>query len=142
MGNTPTQKPFEGDTPEGEESGVGTSVREAVIGVVRSTFDGVRRRLSVFPSLNLGSAFVVDDAPVAERRRSRPARSDGDDGAEEGAIAPFPDRQRPLVQPVRDSGAENTPDLESTEEDGRLAIYYPEQTDARIASDTWEEIEP
>ncbi|AQL41321.1 hypothetical protein BV210_00700 [Halorientalis sp. IM1011] len=142
MGNTPTQQPYEGDSPEGDGSGAGTSVREAVVGFVRSTLDGLRRRLSVFPSLNFGSAFVVDDAPVAEQRRLRPARSDADDHPHDETITAFPERQRPLVQPARDSGQENAPDLEATEEDGRLAIYFPERADAHITSDTWEAVEP
>ncbi|RXK49162.1 hypothetical protein [Halorientalis pallida] len=140
MGNTPTQQPFEGDSPDADEPGAGASVREAVVGFVRSTLGSVRRRLSVFPSLNLASAFVVEEADVAESRRLRPATRD-EEGATDDTQTTFQNRSVPLVQPARDTGQENAPDLEATEEDGRLSIYYPDRTDARITSDTWEDVE-
>ena len=139
MGNTPTQQPFEGDSPGADESGAGASVRETVVGFVRATLDSVRRRISVFPSLNLASAFVVDDddAAVVESRRLRPASPDEADDTH----AALPARSLPLVQPARDTGQENEPDLEATEEDGQLSIYYPDRANARITSDTWEDVE-
>jgi hypothetical protein len=142
MGNTPTQQPFEGDSPDADESGAGTSVREAVVGFVRSTLDGARRRLSVFPSLNLGSAFAIDDRNVTQSRRLSRAGSDEAPSPNDEPPARFPERQLPLVQPARDTDRENAPDLEAAEEDGRLAIYYPDRRDARITSDTWEAVEP
>ncbi|SEP22872.1 hypothetical protein SAMN05216388_10494 [Halorientalis persicus] len=142
MGNTPTQQPFEGDSPGADESGAGASVRETVVGFVRATLDSVRRRVSVFPSLNLASAFVVDDddAAVVESRRLRPADPDEGDDADDTHAA-LPARSLPLVQPARDTSRENGPDLEATEEDGQLSIYYPERANARITSDTWEDVE-
>ncbi|WP_424019069.1 hypothetical protein ACOZ4N_06250 [Halorientalis pallida] len=141
MGNTPTQQPYEGDSPGADESDAGGSVREAVVGFVRSTLGRVRRRISVFPTLNLASAFVVDDTEVADSRRLRPAHRDEDVDPDDTQPA-LPDRSLPLVQPARDTGQENAPDLEATEDDGQLSIYYPDRADARITSDTWEDVEP
>ncbi|SDE79265.1 hypothetical protein [Halorientalis regularis] len=141
MGNTPTQQPYEGDAPGADESGAGGSVREAMVGFVRSTLESVRRRISVFPSLNLASAFAVDDTEVADSRRLRPAPRDEETGPDDTQPA-LPDRSLPLVQPARDTGQENPPDLEATEDDGQLSIYYPDRADARITSDTWEDVEP
>ncbi len=142
MGNTPTQQPFEGDSSDADESGAGASVRETVVGFVRSTLDSVRRRLSVFQSLNLASAFVVEESGMADSRRLRPADRDettSDDHREPQTA--FPERSIPFVQPARDTGRENEPDLEATAEDGQLSIYYPDRVDARIESDTWEDVE-
>jgi hypothetical protein len=142
MGNTPTQQPFEGDSPDADESGASASVRETVVGFVRSTLDSVRRRLSVFQSLNLASAFVVEESELADSRRLRPADRDEEASEDHGDPPPaFPERSVPLVQPARDTGQENAPDLEATEEDGQLSIYYPDRSDARITSDTWEDVE-
>ena len=147
LGNTPTQQPFEGDAPDVDESGPGTSLREAVVGLVRSALDSARRRLSVFPTLDLGTAFVADESEVADDHRLRVhgGTDEGaadDTGSETEALVRYPDREVPLVQPARDTGRANAPDLEASEENGRLAIYYPEQSGARITSDTWEEVEP
>ncbi|WP_336003113.1 hypothetical protein [Halorientalis halophila] len=142
MGNTPTQQPYEGDSPSGEDSPAGASLRETVVGYVRGALAGLRRRVSVFPSLELGSAFSVSEADVAESRRLRTPDADESDGQGQ-SLASIPDRDLPLVEPARDTGQENAPDLEATEdEDGRLAIYYPDSADARITSDTWETVEP
>jgi hypothetical protein len=96
----------------------------------------------VFPSLNLASAFAVDESDVPESRRLRSADSN-EEGRPENCDTEttFPNRSLPLVQPARDTGSTNEPDLEARKNNGQLSIYYPDRTDARITSDTWKDVE-
>jgi hypothetical protein len=144
MGNTPTQQPFEGDSPDVDEPTAGASFTRRVADAVHSVVDGIRRRLSVFSGLDFGRAFRIEDESLAHDNRL-PA----DDEAERPQLPQvghastdgLPKRDRPLTQPVRDREFENAPDLEVTETDGKLSMYYPDCDDATITSDTWEPIE-
>ncbi|WP_136715537.1 hypothetical protein [Halorientalis salina] len=146
MGNTPTQQPFEGDSPDVDEPTAGASFTRRVADAVHSVVDGIRRRLSVFSGLDFGRAFRIEDESLVRDDRL----PDTTDGETEPPQLPqvghastdgFPKRDRPLTQPVRDREFENAPDLEATETDGKLSIYYPDSDDATITSDTWEPIE-
>lgn len=148
MGNTPTQQPFEGDSSDADESTAGASLRTKVADAVHSLVDGVRRHLSVFSGLDIGRAFRIEDESFAPNNRL-PGEVADEDGQSRPALPQigrvstdgFPKRDRPLTQPVRDREFDNAPDLEATEEDGRLSIYYPDADDATITSDTWERVQ-
>jgi len=147
MGNTPTQQPFEGDSSEADESPAGASLGRRVASAVHSFVDGVRRRLSVFSGLDFGRDRRVEDdsfgttnrlpGEVADDPTTTRPRLPGPDAT---TTSEFPKRDRPLTQPVRDRKFQNAPDLEATEDGGRLSIYYPDCEDATITSDTWERV--
>ncbi|MFB6179528.1 MAG: hypothetical protein ABEI77_07390 [Halorientalis sp.] len=146
MGNTPTQQPFEGDSSDADEPIAGASLRRSVVRAVHSFVDGVRRRLSVFSGLDFGRAFrIEDDSFVAEGRLPGDVPPDAErprlPEVETSSAEEFPTRDRPLTQPVRDRAFENAPDLEASEENGQLSIYYPDSDDATITSDTWERVQ-
>jgi len=147
MGNTPTHQSHEGDTSDGDDTSPPRSLRARVAAVARSFVDGVRRRLSVFSGLDFGQAFRIEEETFAPDTRLPPAESDETTDptplpeVATTAEKPLPKRDRPLTPPVHDREIENGPDLESTEEDGQLSIYYPDHEDATITSDTWERIE-
>lgn len=148
MGNTPTQQPFEGDSSDADESTAGASFRSRVAGAIHSVVDGIRHRVSVFSGLDIGQAFRIEDESFGTSNRL-PMRDDENGPASRPRLPQvrpshadtFPKRERPLTQPVRDRQFENAPDLKATEEDGNLAIYYPEFDDATIVSDTWERVQ-
>lgn len=54
----------------------------------------------------------------------------------------FPNREKPLTYPARDSPGINTPDVVSIETEEGLRLSVPENPDAAMTSDVWTTVEP
>lgn len=136
MGNTPSQRPFEGEDSEGGMPDAAPTAFGRFARATRSVVAGLRRRLSVFPNLDLAAAFRF------EENGEMPRRPPEDDDANLPATSEsaLPARDRPFTAPARDDTA-NPPDLAAREEDGRLSVYYPDREGAEITSDTYERVE-
>jgi len=145
MGNTPAQRPFEDGDPEGAESARGTSLTARVVRAARSFLVTCRRRLTVTSSRSERSPRdtvergVVDDESAGETSETVPAVRN--DAVEYRSVDDIPRRDTPFAYPASNCDDENGPDLQATESDDRLAIYYPNCPGATIESDTWERVE-
>jgi len=142
MGNTPSQQPFESDPQEGTEVPPDASLPARVVRSVRSFFTAIRRRLRGASKAGTGSGDEPSEtAPQLVTDESTPAPPATPDTPADGEIADLPARETPFTQPADDCGDGNGPELQATESDGRLAIYYPNCPGASIESDTWERVE-
>lgn len=54
----------------------------------------------------------------------------------------FPEREKPLAHPARNTTGINTPDVVSIETDQGLRLSVPENPDAEMTSDVWMTVEP
>lgn len=100
----------------------------------------------MFSGLDFGRAFRLDDEAFGPDHggnddRDEPTLPLPEVAGDTDAGDPLPKRDRPFTQPVHDRNIDNEPDLEASEQDGRLSIYYPDHEDATITSDTWQRIE-
>jgi len=139
MGNSPSQKPFENPPSESESAAAGPSLLERVEFAVRSVATTIRSKCSVFTNLDFAGAFRIDEEELTtgdERDRTPESDTTLDD-------AGLPDRDQPFVRPVREEDGDNPPDLqfEEADDEDELSIYYPENSDATITSDTYERVD-
>jgi hypothetical protein len=145
MGNTPSQQPFEDDAPEGVESAPGTSLTARVVRAARSFVASCRRRVAGFPSRSVGSSAetpdVDSDGHGSGQEGAEPAPPATTEGAGYRSVDEIPARETPFSYPASNCDDENGPDLQATESDDELAIYYPNCPGATIESDTWERVE-
>jgi hypothetical protein len=114
-----------------------------VTDAVGTAVDRLRSRVSVFSALDFGRAFhIEEDPPLPTTPEDEPESEPGlvTTDADEADDA-LPRRKRPLTQPVRDRSVDNGPDLQATEEDGELSIYYPDREEATITSDTYHRVD-
>ncbi|MFB6142996.1 MAG: hypothetical protein ABEJ30_06600 [Halorientalis sp.] len=142
MGTTPDQQSRDGGDAPGDGPAPGLSVLERVAAAVRGLAAAARRRLSVFPDLDFGGAFELDSESEHPRR---PPERRGDGAGTRRALpraddAPLPPRERPFTVPGEEEDS-NQPDLEATEEDGRLSLSYPGHEGAELSSDTYRQVE-
>lgn len=147
MGNSPTQKPFEDDASEPEAAAAGAPLSARVVSAVRSVVTTVRTKCSVFSNLDFAGAFRVEEEDVTvgdESGTSSDAESEPPSQVSiQRSTHPFPARDQPFTQPVRDRDVANPPDLRASEADDtdEISIYYPDRPAATITSDTWEDVE-
>lgn len=138
MGNSPTQKPFEGDPSEPGAEAAGAALSERVVSAVRSLATTVRSKCSVFSNLDFADAFRIETEDVTagdETAHQTPTESP--------TPSEFPARDQPFTHPVRERDAANPPELRAREDadTDELSIYYPDRPNATITSDTWEDVE-
>lgn len=138
MGNKPSHRPFEGESPGVNEPDRGGTALGRVFGIVHGLVDGLRRRVAGDRGEGRERAAR---APDAEEKAGDPDPDRREDGRVTSAATSFPRRDRPLTRPSRDGKDDNPPDLRSRTEDGRLSIYYPDRGGAEITSDTWERVD-
>jgi hypothetical protein len=143
MGNTPTHHPVPDDDSTADDSSSRSTLRGTVFGPVRGLVTSVRRHLSVFPSLTLGRAFGRSGRDIDATATEEVTQSDHTDTPILGAPAssPLPPRDRPLTEPDRNRDPDNGPELEASESNGQLSIYYPDRQGATLTSDTWQNVE-
>lgn len=138
MGNMPSQRPLEGEDAAADAPDGAPTVFGRVTRATRSLVADVRRRVSVFPDLDLAAAFRIGD-DGDQPRRPPDDRSASSANLPATSDAALPARERPFTSPAR-SGTANPPDLATTEKDGRLSVYYPDRDGAVITSDTYERV--
>jgi hypothetical protein len=79
-----------------------------------------------------------EDASADDGARDQPSQESATfDLDREG----YPDRDRPLTYPGRDSDGVNTTDVVGVETDDGLRLSVPENPDAEVVSDVWVPIE-
>lgn len=145
MGNTPSQQPFEDDAPEGVESAPGASLTTRFVRAARSFVASCRRRVMGVQSRPVGTSTETEDADVTgdgsgqDGIESAPPTTA--DATEYRSIDEIPARETPFAYPESNCEGENGPDLQATESEDELAIYYPNCPGATIESDTWERVE-
>ncbi len=85
-----------------------------------------------------------DDGATTERegeRRRGDATGASDGATTEPAVGTLPPRERAFVLPAREGEGDNGPELIGVRKGDRLVVSHPEDGEARIASDVWEEAE-
>ncbi|MFC6865362.1 hypothetical protein ACFQGE_18100 [Halomicroarcula sp. GCM10025817] len=59
-----------------------------------------------------------------------------------GSVAGLPDRRRPFTYPARNRSERNAVELVGETRQDTLTITHPDNPDASITSDVWEDVEP
>jgi len=145
MGNTPSQRPFEDDASEGEESTPGAALTTRFVRAVRSFAAACRRRVARPVSRSSDPSFEGNHGDANGQRSGRHT-TDPDPPAvpatsEYESVEELPTRETPFTYPASNCEHGNGSDLQSTESDDGIAIYYPNCPGATIESDTWEQVE-
>ncbi|MFB6074617.1 MAG: hypothetical protein ABEJ89_06365 [Haloarculaceae archaeon] len=131
MRNTPTDERGRERSSQGREA---SAARERLVdrvgGRLRTAASGIRAWI--------GGLWV----PWGEGEPAPPVVAEPAEPPVCPEVEGFPPREYPLVYPDRDSDLENEPEVIGVQTDERIILSHPDNRDARIVSDVWEEIEP
>lgn len=137
MSITPVDKPPDGDEGSNGPLSQQSSLREHVSRFVSWLVD------------RTASIGLLTDSPEHSQSSSQPVSSDAKDERQQAiefnngpSFREFPNREKPLTYPARDSPGINTPDVVSIETEEGLRLSVPENPDAAMTSDVWTTVEP